>query len=336
MLPAMPPRTAAAKETALTQIDARAKKILFDTFWRGGWIEREGWYTPPEDFAYAKAQGLMIDPLTITHDTLIERIVDLVQGMPVEKPAKAFLCSLSTRRVDWRSGLASWHLARQIPRHGYQDRRCPDGHVFKNGVAVPLWRHECGVCEGKETYLAEDLNVLNFERVRWGGFRHGELIYTLLDLEQLEKADIPEPLAEDLDIFRGILRAASSGRPEDAPGALRERLKNVVPSTHAERSVLLEVLACVGCLRQGTQIGLSWAGAMSGGLLLTGVGKMDLIRRWWKGCLGRSYKLLASQSGRRKIPKSQVDQMPMIRLLGTDRVAMRRYSGTALNCPIYK
>ena len=237
-----------SQTAALTQIDSRAKKILLDTFWSNGWIESCGWDTPAEDFEYAKAQGLMFDPLTISHDALIERIVGLVQDIPEGKPAKAFLSSLSTRRLDWRSGLASWHLAGKISRHVYQDRRRLGGHAFKEGVAIPHWRHECAVCGGEKNYVAENLNVLNFERVRWGGVRHGELIYTLLDLEQLEKAVIPEPSVRDVEIFREILRVASSGRPKEAPGTLRERLKGVLPSAHDERSVLVEILGCVGVL----------------------------------------------------------------------------------------
>ncbi|HEY9130486.1 MAG TPA: hypothetical protein VIM98_01920 [Dyella sp.] len=232
----------------MTQIDHRAKQILFDTFWNNGWIDNDYRRTPPEDFEYAKAQGLMFDPLAITHDALIERIVDLAQGMPPGKPARAFLCSLSTRRVDWRSGLASWSVARRLSKHIYQELRCLGGHSFKNGVTTPRWRYECGVCAGRDAYWQEDLNVLSFERVRWGGLRHGDLIYTLLDLEQLAKAEIPEPLPEDIDIFRDILKAATSLRPNDAPGALRERLKDVVPSSKDERSRLLEVLACAGVL----------------------------------------------------------------------------------------
>ncbi|HEY9132883.1 MAG TPA: hypothetical protein VIM98_14115 [Dyella sp.] len=232
----------------MTQIDQRAKQILFDTFWRNGWIDSDYRNTPPEDFEYAKAQGLMFDPLVITHDALIERIVDLVEGMPPGKPAKAFLCSLSTRRVDWRSGLASWYVAKRVSTHIYQNLRRLGGHSFKNGVSIPYWRYECGVCAGQDTYWQEDLNVLNFERVRWGGVRHGDLIYTLLDLEQLEKAEIPEPTSEDVEILKGILEVATSLRPNDAPGALRERLKDVVPSSKEERSRLLEIMACAGIL----------------------------------------------------------------------------------------
>lgn len=98
-------------------------------------------------------------------------------------------------------------------------------------------------------YRDEDLNVLNFERLRWGGVRHGNLIYTLLDIEQLAKASLPEPSPDDLAIFGNILEIIETSAPTDAPGALRTRLTNALPSTKDERSTLLEILACCGILQ---------------------------------------------------------------------------------------
>ncbi|MEQ5838282.1 hypothetical protein N0A02_02370 [Paraburkholderia acidicola] len=230
-------------------IDKKAKKILFDFFWKNGWIDRGKRDAPQGDnFEYAKARRLMFDPLTISHDALIERIVGFTQHCPAGLPARAFLSSLSTRRVDWRSGLGSWHFAKQISHHVYTDHVRVVGHSYKDGVAIPHKRHECVVCRGAEIYRDEDLNVLNFERVRWGGVRHGDLIYTLLDIEQLREAVIPEPSAEDIGIFRKILETVATSGSADAPGTLRDRLKGVVPSTKQECTVLLEILALVGVL----------------------------------------------------------------------------------------
>jgi hypothetical protein len=49
-------------------MDAKARQILFRTYWSGGWTDRDWQSASPEDFAYAKAQGIMFDPVTWTHD----------------------------------------------------------------------------------------------------------------------------------------------------------------------------------------------------------------------------------------------------------------------------
>lgn len=85
---------------------------------------------------------------------------------------------------------------------------------------------DLGCCVYEE-YVNEDLNVLNFERIKWGGVRQGELLYTMFDLEQFAKEEIPEPSVVDITIFRGILQAVKSCKPGDYPSVLRDKLAEV-------------------------------------------------------------------------------------------------------------
>ena len=88
------------------RMDKKAKKILFNTYWSSkGWKDYRTCYTSPEDFEYAKQKGLMFDRITISHDECVKRVVNLANTITQEQVAKAFLCSLSTRRLDWRSAL---------------------------------------------------------------------------------------------------------------------------------------------------------------------------------------------------------------------------------------
>ena len=101
-------------------MDNKAKKILFHTYWSGkGWKEGADRYTSPEDFAYAKEKGLMFDPITISHDECVKRVVNLANNITIEQVAKAFLCSLSTRRLDWRSAVSSYYIAKLFTVHKY-------------------------------------------------------------------------------------------------------------------------------------------------------------------------------------------------------------------------
>lgn len=75
----------------------------------------------------------------------------------------------------------------------------------------------CSICEslrygiiGKEAYVNEDLNVLNFERIKWGDIRHVNIFYTLFDLEQFKKEHTTAFTKTDIEIFKNILNAAES------------------------------------------------------------------------------------------------------------------------------
>lgn len=236
------------------RMDKKAKQILFDTYWTSGGWKRER-VTAPQDFAYAKEKGVMFDPLTISHDECVVQIAQIVAAISAEQVAKAFLSSLSSRRLDWRSGIASYYIARQLPAHAYTP--VPSGYSYENGKMVCV-SYTCEICKnarygiiGTESYDNEDLNVLNFERIKWGGVRHGDLLYTLFDLRQFQKESIPEPTEEDIAVFKAILNAIASCGKNDYPSALRDKLKDIpaLKSNKDERSVIIEILACIGVLK---------------------------------------------------------------------------------------
>ena len=236
-------------------MDKKAKKILFNTYWSSnGWKDWAERYTSPTDFEYAKEKGLMFEPITISHDECVKRIVKLAENITMEQVTKGFLSSLSTRRLDWRSAISSYYIANLFTEHKYTP--VESGRFYKGDAVVNI-SHTCGVCKnlkygvvGKENYESEDLNVLNFERIKWGGVRHGELLYTLFDLEQFAKEEIPEPSNSDAEIFKEILKAVESCNPGDYSGALRKRLAEVslLKANKAERDVIIEILACIGVL----------------------------------------------------------------------------------------
>ncbi len=238
----------------MKDIDKKAKEILFKTYWTSA-----GWRSEPEispgDFMCAKAKGLMFDPLTISHDECVREIIKAANKITAEHTAKAFLSSLSARRLDWRSGISSYYFAKLFTHHKYKP--VESGHFYEGGKVVAT-SYTCGICRdarygviGSENYRETDLNVLNFERIKWGGVRHGELIYIYFDLQQFTKEEIPEPTDKDIDVLKGILSAVGSCEPTDYPGALRDKLEDVpgLKSSKDERTVLLEILAAIGILK---------------------------------------------------------------------------------------
>ncbi len=236
-------------------MDQKAKNILFRTYWKNGWIDSKERFTDPTDFEYAKSKGLMFEKLTISHDDCIKRIIELVNKITIEEITKAFLSSLSTRRLDWRSGIASYFIAKLFKQHKYTPT--VSGHSYVNEETVYTF-YTCEICKnlkygviGAEFYKEEDLNVLNFERIKWGGVRHGELVYTFFDLEQFSKEKISEPTKEDINIFKEILKVINSSQKDDYPSTLREKLKDIptFKSNKNERSIILEILACIEILQ---------------------------------------------------------------------------------------
>lgn len=225
-------------------MDQKARKILMQTYWQsGGW--RSGGYTyTEEDFQYAKSKGLMFDRLTISHDECVQRLRQLHEKfLTKELVVKAFLHSLSTRKVHLRSALSSWALTHDLPMHTYDEQ--PVTLVSYSG---------CGYCNEQKimsnaTYVNEDLNVLNFERIKWGGVRLNWLIYCLLDLECLVKEQEALNVSEDdVAILQQMVAAIESCNDTDAARQLEKRWKDVFKSNQHERDVVMEIWGYAGLL----------------------------------------------------------------------------------------
>ena len=240
-------------------MDKKAVKILMNTFWGGG-----GWKSPRDpfsgdDFEYAKSKGVMFDPLTITHDEIVQRLYHMHKNpLFKERVITAFLHSLSTKKVYLRSALSSWALTRNMPPHTFGER--PALHANTSA---------CGDCnflrvQSDEQYINADLNVLNFERMKWGGVRHNWLLYCLMDLELLLQDDKDtisgtngstinpyEVTAEDRMILANMLETAQTGDSKDSARSLEKKWKDCLPSSKQERDSMLEIWAAAGILVPG-------------------------------------------------------------------------------------
>lgn len=221
-------------------IDRKALKILFDAHWKSAWKTDRS--VSAEDRNYAKSKGMMFDPIEISHDSLVERICRLRDQISPKMVGDAFIASMTTRRLDLRSALGSYGVASQFPRHSLSSsprRKVPSGADY------------CEIC-GLYNFpkaKSENLNVLNFERHKWGGVRRDDPIYIWFDLVEFQKAEKIVPTEEDREILQTILQIAS-GLPLNArPSVLANALSGVVKSNQAERRVLVEILSCCGVLQ---------------------------------------------------------------------------------------
>lgn len=225
-------------------MDNKAKKILLNTFWAsGGW--KDGPYVfAGDDFNYAKSKGMMFDPITINHDEIVKRLHELHQAITKERVAAAFLHSLSTKKVYLRSALSSWALTSGLPLHTYGQRS-----------SVRTNYSSCGDCNfhrlvSEREYINHDLNVLNFERVKWGGVRLNELLYCWLDLELFSKEEALECTSEDVALLSKMLEAIQNCEDNESARMLEKRWKDVIPSSKHERDVMMEIWGYTGLLAQ--------------------------------------------------------------------------------------
>ena len=99
--------------------DERAKKILFDAYWTSaGWKEKR--HVSKADFEYARDAGFMFDNVRLNHDEVVEWLLYAFSKVSKETIVSNFLSSLSTRRLERRSALSSYAVARHFPKHKYQ------------------------------------------------------------------------------------------------------------------------------------------------------------------------------------------------------------------------
>lgn len=209
----------------------KAIKILKSTYWnpKYGWVSN-----PPSenDLDFAINSGVMFPLKLHGHDETIDRALLAVKKVSKAEVVKAFLGSLESRRLEMRSALASYACGINLPLHSNVDPK-----------AIPC--RECAsYCNGKE----EDLNVLNFERYKFGGVRHLDPLYIALDLELFQSESIQQPSSTSIGILNSILSSLKdleSPRLSAAPKALSKLLK----ANDDERVGIISTLGYCGILK---------------------------------------------------------------------------------------
>lgn len=253
-------------------LDSKALKILFDTYWSSaGWKSTRT--TPKADLAYATSVGVMFPPRDFRHDDVIQEVVQLRDAIPPQAVAEAFLASLSTRRLDLRSALGSYAGARHMPPH-----------KFTKSGQFPS--HICGICgEPGKLQRKEDVNVLNFERFKWGGVRHLQAGYIAFDLARfLETEPIP-PTAKDTEMLRGILDAARSADAKATPSKLEKEIAGGFPGSKSEGRKVLEILGLAGILQPRNRPGF-FASYVKRDELAESANDWNYPVCWWRGADG--------------------------------------------------
>lgn len=246
--------TSDAQPAITTPIDPKAWKILEGTFWDGkGWIEQsfdemmddEGSLVrkiPKKDFEYAKQAGLMFDlERSMPHDKLVDRVRKSVERVDARRVADAFVVGLSTGRPDLCSALGSYAIARHLPVHPRQE-----GH--NSGCVV------CGAYD-KSGEDEEDPNVLNFERIKFGGVRHADLLYEAIDLEIFSGLTVALPSEADVKVLRDMFRTLATAPASTNATSATKLLRSVIQGDQSARTHVIETLGYCGILCTSQYLG---------------------------------------------------------------------------------
>jgi hypothetical protein len=222
-------------------MDKKAIKILLNKYWcKTGWTSEAQCQISPEDFDYAKSKGVMFDLISSDHGDEISRLLSSIKKLNRRRVADAFLASLTTRRLDWRSALGSYAVFQHFVSHSPQ---------IDNGG--------CSFCGIYSQTCELDLNILNFERFKWGGVRHDVISYAALDLELFLAEPVADPTVGDIEIFKNILSAIDAVPSNVTSAALQSHLAKAIKSNKAERDVLIGILGYCGILGTSFHSGYS-------------------------------------------------------------------------------
>ena len=260
-------------------VDKKALRILFDTHWSpGGWKSGFNFVVSDDDFQYAKQAGLMFDAVSLTHRRLVSEILQFRNTVHRGAVSKAFLASLSTRRLDLRSALASYAVALNFPKHA-MDKSGSFGMYLGGSICAMCGAYVLG---GK---VNVELNALNFERFKWGGVRRLEPTYVWFDLREFAATDHLLPTAEDHQILTNIVNTASQMKADATPNDLADAIAGLLPSNKSERRVLIEILGTCGILQPSGRSGFWKAFEIPGNRDRPGHSKNDWNYPviWWRG-----------------------------------------------------
>jgi hypothetical protein len=173
----------------------------------------------------------MFDSIELSHDEAVAAARKAVCATARRTVTQAFLSSLGSRRLDLRSALGSYAVGRHL-----------SAHPLVSSPGSP----SCSYCGAYAT--SDDPNLLNFERIKWGGVRHTYPRYIALDLELLSAQESAAPSRNDISIFASILEAARGMGPRARLSDLAKALSKLLPSNDAERRTLIGILGYAGIL----------------------------------------------------------------------------------------
>lgn len=204
-----------------------------------------------EAFLTAKRQGYLFDyPKYESHSEALNRRHELLSQIDPRDIANAFLFSLSTRKLEYRSALGSYYYLRAVPEHEFLKSH------NESLAAAGDHCYLCGWSAWKTTPSRQDVksgyNFYNWLRYKYGGSPIGSvgINYALFDLKAFSGLPKVIPTEEDKRILMAILSCVDRLNSSDKAGRLRDTITKarIIQSNKDELTVLLGALGICGIL----------------------------------------------------------------------------------------
>lgn len=232
-------------------MDKRAIQILLETIKEAqkesvrDWFEWDTYmqYITEEDFEYAKKFSVMFDQENISHDEICRRIKTAVAKIKKQDVINAFLYSLSTRQLEYRSFLSSYCIGKSLIQHNFTPSSEPNEGI-------------CEICE-LHTYEFEDpveFNTINYFKYNDGPC-FDNLIQVLFDVEQFPKFPVVKPADSDYKILDELRKIIETADPNDRISQLKKKISKIFKSNDGERQGVLEILGVIGILHDDMHFG---------------------------------------------------------------------------------
>jgi hypothetical protein len=189
--------------------------------------------TSKEDFEYARAAGLVFDPITITHDASVQWARDEFKRASKADIAASFLSGVGAHLAYARAALSAHAVLTHFP-----------DHHFKATQGM-----HCAICAQPDTSKI-DLTFIN--KCRWNGAVIGrEPVILAFYLQQQHAVVIDPPTPSDREAFCAILDLISASPPEETPRSLLKKVKKIpgLKFPAEEARYLLDTLGYAGILQ---------------------------------------------------------------------------------------
>ncbi|MBO4865763.1 MAG: immunity 26/phosphotriesterase HocA family protein [Ruminococcus sp.] len=260
------------------------------------------------DLADAVKSGVFVPDSEMTHDEIVAAVKELSERISLESAAKAFLYSLSSGDMRYRSAVSSLLWAKALPKH----------ELVSNGVEPGGWRSPmcivCGCTHGLETSENIDWNKFNVFRYlppkQYG--REPDYVsaeYVLNDLREFEKLPAVEPCDDDYRILNGIFACANEMKSHNMDTALVAEIRKRKFSDATGNAIhcILGILSVCGIFQSDEKKGFlyEFTNRDEQGFGRDGLTFFPL--NFWRGKFGVNYdavnKIFGSFSGDKLLPE---------------------------------
>ena len=216
--------------------DEKAVKLLNKACWSSsGWKSKLD--LTKDEKEYLRTAGLVREKFQLTHDELVEWAMRARKKVTRQEVCRAFVASLGTRYLEYRSALGSYAHLHLLKRHSHQTTR----------ELPPL---ECDICGANSTCTVteKEFVTLNFERYKWGGVRHPDLYFAACDLEMFAQLPESKPTEDDWAALQAILDLATDPVQGRSVSKLKKGIKGIIKTNDAEADTLCHILSYAGIL----------------------------------------------------------------------------------------